>query len=70
MKRWEFDVLVTQKMQSNPQYRKGQAAFLVAWEHIGEKINIIIGSEKDPHYSDDKLPAFLVYLHDNGFFEV
>jgi len=70
MKRWEFDVLVTQKMQSNPQYRKGQAAFLVAWEHVGEKINIIIGSEKDPHYSDDKLPAFLVYLHDNGFFEV
>jgi hypothetical protein len=70
MKQWEFDILVVQKMQDNPQYRKGQAAFLVAWEHIGEKLNVVIGTDKDPHYSDDRLPAFMVHLIDNGFFEV
>ena len=70
MKIWEFDILVMQKMQENPQYRKGQATFLVAWQHNPTLIDSVLGTEKDPHYSDTRISAFLVYLHDNGFFEV
>ena len=69
MKIWEFDILVMQKMAENPQWRKGQAAFLVAWDHVGEKINAVLGSTNDPFYNDDRLPDFMIYLTDNGFFE-
>ena len=69
MRHWEFDILVMQKMAENPQWRKGQATFLVAWDHVGEKINSVLGTKNDPFYSDDRIPDFMVYLTDNGFFE-
>ena len=68
MKTWEFDLLVQQKMQENSQWRKGQATFFVAWEHIGEKLNSVLGTDKDPFYGDDRIPAFMSYLINNGFF--
>jgi hypothetical protein len=55
-------------MLENPQWREGQAIFLVAWDHAGEKINTVLGTDKDPFYSDDRIQDFMVYLVDNGFF--
>lgn len=68
MKAWEFEILIQQKMQENPQWRKGQAAFLVAWEHVGDKINSVLYTQNDPFYNDNRLPDFMVYLTNNGFF--
>ena len=64
----DFARLVAEKMEKNPPYRKGQATFLVAWEQLGEKLNSVLGTDKDPHYTDDNIPAFMVYLVENGFF--
>lgn len=65
----EFARLVTDKMEKNPPYRKGQATFLVAWEHLGEKLNVVLGTDKDPFYTDESIPAFMIHLLENGFFE-
>lgn len=64
----EFARLVSEKMENNPAYRKGQATFLVAWDHAGEKLNSVLGTDKDPFYTDDSIPDFMVYLIESGFF--
>ena len=64
----EFNDAVQVKMNNMPQCRRGQATFLVAWDHAGERINSIVGSDRDPFYNDDRVPEFLVYLVENNFF--
>ena len=64
----EFNQLVQQRLVENPHWRKGQATFLVAWDHFTGRLQPIITTDRDPFYSDDKIQDFMVYLVDNGFF--
>jgi hypothetical protein len=64
----EFNDEVQVRMTKHRDCRTGQAMFLVAWDHVGEKINHILGSDRDPFYNDERIPEFLVYLVDNNFF--
>lgn len=66
----EFNRLVSNKMRECPEWRYGQALFNVAWEHFKDKISSggVIGGDRDPFYSDERIPAFLCFLIDSGCF--
>ena len=68
MKTWEFDAKVANHCKKHPSQRVGQAIFNVAWETLGQRLNPIIGTNKDPFFVDDNIQAFYSYLNDSGFF--
>ena len=68
MTTWQFEAMVKNHMKTHPDQRKGQAMFNVAWDHIGDKVDYILGSEKDPYYKDENIPVFMEYLTENNFF--
>jgi hypothetical protein len=68
MTTWQFEAMVNSHMKTHPDQRKGQVMFNLAWHHIGDKINYILDTSRDPFYNDDNIPKFMEYLTENNFF--
>ena len=68
MTTWQFHAAVKNYMNKRPEQRKGQAMYNVAWHYLGNKLDSIIGTDKDPFYNDKNINAFVAHLTDNNFF--
>ena len=63
MKKWkEFFDLFYKVFEDNPQLRLGQAYYNVLFDIDPELAREINGTECDPFYRDDLIPAFLEKL--------
>ena len=55
----ELENFVTESSIEYPNWRKGQLYFNCLYSMDPELANELRGSDKDPFYRDDRIPAFL-----------
>lgn len=61
----EYVEAVSDKLDTLPYWRKGQAAFNVLWEVRPDIANEVHTTKLDPFHRDDRLPEFYEFVKEN-----